>query len=82
LVPQLFFQPLVEYAIRHGIAERETGGVIDIRAERQNGMLQLRVRDNGPGLNVAHGNLEEGGLIVSTAFPFHTETIIEAESKR
>ena len=60
LVPQLFFQPLVENAIRHGIADREIGGVIDIRAERQNGMLHLQVRDNGPGLNISNGNFIEG----------------------
>jgi two-component system, LytTR family, sensor kinase len=110
LVPQLFFQPLVENAIRHGISDRETGGVIDIRVERQNGMLCLQVRDNGPGLNTPRGNLvegvglsntrsrleylygsgsrfevgdaEEGGLIVTAAFPFHTETIIEVEAER
>jgi sensor histidine kinase YesM len=110
LVPQLFFQPLVENAIRHGIADREIGGVIDIRAERQNDMLHLQVRDNGPGLNISRGNLtegvglsntrsrleylygscsrfevcdaEEGGLIVTAAFPFHTETIVEVGLKR
>lgn len=60
LVPQLFFQPLVENAIRHGIADRELGGIIDIRAERQNGLVCLEVRDNGPGLNLAQDNLIEG----------------------
>src|SRR5215813_12157194 len=60
LVPQLFFQPLVENAIRHGIADREAGGEIDIRAERQNGMVYLQVRDNGPGLNISNGNFIEG----------------------
>jgi two-component system, LytTR family, sensor kinase len=60
LVPQFFFQPLVENAIRHGIADREMEGVIDIRAERQNGMLHLQVRDNGPGLNISNGNFIEG----------------------
>jgi sensor histidine kinase YesM len=60
LVPQLFFQPLVENAIRHGIADRDTGGIIDIRAERQNGMVCLQVRDNGPGLPLANGNFMEG----------------------
>lgn len=60
LVPQLFFQPLVENAIRHGIADREVGGVIDIRAEHRNGMVHLQVRDNGPGLNISRGNLIEG----------------------
>jgi two-component system LytT family sensor kinase len=66
LVPQLFFQPLVENAIRHGIADREAGGEIDIHAERQNGMLHLQVRDNGPGLNIANGNLIEGVGISNT----------------
>jgi two-component system, LytTR family, sensor kinase len=60
LVPQLFFQPLVENAIRHGIAEREAGGEIDIRAEHQNGLVYLQVRDNGPGLDISHGNFIEG----------------------
>ncbi|MBO0800759.1 MAG: histidine kinase, partial [Blastocatellia bacterium] len=66
LVPQLFFQPLVENAIRHGIAERETGGVIVISAARQNGqngqneMLRLEVRDNGPGLSSSREDLIEG----------------------
>jgi len=60
LTPQLFFQPLVENAIRHGVAERESGGVIEIRAERRDGMMRLEVRDNGPGLNVSRENLIEG----------------------
>lgn len=50
LVPHLILQPLVENAIRHGIADRETDGVIEIRASRQNGTVHLQVRDNGPGL--------------------------------
>jgi two-component system LytT family sensor kinase len=60
LVPQLLFQPLVENAIRHGIAQSETGGVIEIRAERRNGTVHLQVRDNGPGLKPAAGNFNEG----------------------
>ena len=60
LVPQLFFQPLVENAIRHGIADREIGGIIDIHAERQNGLVSLQVRDNGPGLPATKCNLIEG----------------------
>lgn len=49
-VPNLILQPIVENAIRHGIAPRSTPGKIEIRAERKNGTLHLRVRDNGPGL--------------------------------
>jgi signal transduction histidine kinase len=60
LVPQLLFQPLVENAIRHGLAENEKGGVIEIRAERRNGTIHLQVRDNGPGLKRAAGALSEG----------------------
>jgi sensor histidine kinase YesM len=60
LVPQLFFQPLVENAIRHGIATRDGGGVIDIHVERDNGQVLLRVRDNGPGWDPARGELIEG----------------------
>jgi LytS/YehU family sensor histidine kinase len=50
LVPFLLLQPLVENAIRHGIEPREERGCLAITARRQNGRLELRVRDDGPGL--------------------------------
>jgi sensor histidine kinase YesM len=50
-VPNLILQPIVENAIRHGIIGRAGRGLIEISACRSNGMLQLRVRDNGPGLS-------------------------------
>ncbi|MCG3118257.1 MAG: hypothetical protein ALAOOOJD_00420 [bacterium] len=49
-VPNLILQPLVENAIRHGVAVRATSGVIEIGAERCNGRLRLQVKDDGPGL--------------------------------
>jgi sensor histidine kinase YesM len=49
-VPNLILQPIVENAIRHGIAEQESNGRIEIRASRRNGWLQLQVRDNGSGI--------------------------------
>lgn len=49
-VPNLILQPIVENAIRHGIASQSAPGRIEIRSERLNGMLRLQVRDNGPGL--------------------------------
>ncbi len=49
-VPNLILQPLVENAIRHGIAPHAKPGLVEIRAERQNGMVALHVRDNGLGL--------------------------------
>ena len=51
-VPNLILQPLVENAIRHGIAPRSTPGLINIQAKQENGLLRIEVRDNGPGLPV------------------------------
>jgi two-component system LytT family sensor kinase len=49
-VPSLILQPLVENAIRHGIASRTGAGRVEIGAGREDGMLVVRVRDDGPGL--------------------------------
>jgi sensor histidine kinase YesM len=60
-VPNLILQPIVENAIRHGVADRETNGRIEIQATRQNGWLDLRVRDNGPGIMAdAQASLKPG----------------------
>lgn len=48
-VPNLILQPIVENAIRHGIAP-QAQGEIEIRTTRRNGMLCLQVRDNGAGI--------------------------------
>jgi sensor histidine kinase YesM len=50
LVPTLVLQPLVENAVRHGIAKRLDGGHVTVRAERLDSVLLLRVADNGPGV--------------------------------
>ena len=44
-------QPLVENAIRHGIAPRALPGLVEIRSEQINGNLRLEVRDNGKGFD-------------------------------
>jgi two-component system LytT family sensor kinase len=49
LVPNMILQPIVENAIRHGIAQRPAGGRISISAKRRASDLLLRVEDNGPG---------------------------------
>jgi LytS/YehU family sensor histidine kinase len=50
LVPNLILQPLVENAIRHGIARRSGAGRIEISSWLENGNLAVRIRDDGPGL--------------------------------
>ena len=54
-VPNLILQPIVENAIRHGIVSRIAPGQIDISAMLIGHALQLRVKDNGPGLRSADG---------------------------
>jgi hypothetical protein len=50
LIPYLLLQPLVENAVRHGIAPVEAGGFISVAAARQNGLLRITIRDDGIGL--------------------------------
>jgi hypothetical protein len=64
-VPNLVLQPLVENAIRHGIAPRKTAGQIEIKASRKNGMLMVSIQDNGPGLNRSQRKVFQGGLGLS-----------------
>jgi two-component sensor histidine kinase len=59
-VPHMILQPLVENAIRHGIAPRVTPGRIFIGARGRRDMLDLEVSDDGPGL--PPGRSANGGL--------------------
>jgi len=61
-VPNLLLQPLVENAVRHGIAPYATGGQITISSTRENGSLRLLVRDTGPGLASAEVRIGGVGL--------------------
>jgi sensor histidine kinase YesM len=49
LVPCFLLQPIVENAIRHGIANCESEGLVEASARRDGSMLRLRVRDSGGG---------------------------------
>ncbi|MEW6130096.1 MAG: histidine kinase [Acidobacteriota bacterium] len=64
LVPNLILQPLVENAIRHGIAPRAAPGTVEVFARRQGETLEIQVQDNGCGLqhNDSSGLTEGVGL--------------------
>jgi two-component system LytT family sensor kinase len=49
-VPLLIVQPLVENALRHGLAPRVEAGVLNVRALRENGCTRIDVEDSGVGL--------------------------------
>jgi len=66
LTPYLILQPLVENAIRHGIATRSLAGCIVVSARRDGRMLVLEVRDDGPGMACGEGASKDGVGISST----------------
>jgi two-component sensor histidine kinase len=51
-VPTLLLQPLVENAVRHGVAATSAAGHLVIRGRREGSRLVLEVEDDGPGLPV------------------------------
>ena len=62
-VPALLLQPIVENAVKHGIAKRAQGGRISISALRRNGTLNVSVYNDGPG--VAEADPASSGVGIS-----------------
>jgi len=44
-VPPLLIQPLIENAVKHGVADRVEGGVVRIEAQRKEGALVIGVEN-------------------------------------
>jgi two-component system, LytTR family, sensor kinase len=56
-VPVFVLQPLIENAVRHAIAPRESGGSITVEAARAGDSVRISIVDDGPGLRTgANGN--------------------------
>lgn len=60
LVPHLILQPLVENAIRHGLAVRSAPGTVGVRAWVTDSRLHLEVMDNGVGLSPTRTSFRPG----------------------
>jgi sensor histidine kinase YesM len=58
-IPPMTIQPIVENAIIHGLREKDTGGVVDITAEKAEGYCVIRIKDNGTGIS----QKEIGGIL-------------------
>jgi LytS/YehU family sensor histidine kinase len=61
-VPDLVLQPLVENALRHGLARRVEATLLRIEARRDGDDLVLTVTDDGPGPEDAAPRPEAVGL--------------------
>lgn len=65
-VPQLILQPIVENAIRHGIGRSSSAGRIEIRAAKVDGVVELCVQDDGPGLSAGYSREDQGIGLANT----------------
>lgn len=61
-VPGFVLQPIVENAIRHGVAPRLSGGHVDVTATRAGGSAVLHVRDDGVGVPADWSLHEHAGI--------------------
>lgn len=65
LVPTFLLQPLVENAVRHGLAPHPHAGRVTVRAHREDDRLHLSVSDDGVGLP-ASPKIREGIGLANT----------------
>jgi two-component system LytT family sensor kinase len=49
-IPSMLLQPIVENAIKHGLAPRLEGGQIHLRTRLRDGRLLIEIEDNGMGI--------------------------------
>ena len=65
-LPTLLLQPLVENAIHHGLEPKIEGGRVLVTATVNNGRLEVRVLDDGMGLDAPRRSLRSGtGMAVA-----------------
>jgi hypothetical protein len=65
-VPEFLLQPLVENALRHGLAKRVSATLLKIEARRERDELVLTVTDDGPGLEGDAQEAREGVGLANT----------------
>jgi len=74
VIYKMLLQPLVENTIMHAFVDTKEGGIILVKAYvRQDGMLEIRVRDNGTG--IPREKLNELKRNVAEAKTINTQSI-------
>lgn len=63
-VPSFVLQPLIENALKHGLSPGHVGQSVHVTARRDGPMLELRVLDNGRGLN---GRITDSGRFLAAS---------------
>jgi LytS/YehU family sensor histidine kinase len=61
-IPPLSIQPLVENAVKHGVARRTGPGHVKLRIRHNAGVLRVEVRDSGGGILPSDGSHTGVGL--------------------
>ena len=82
LVPKFLLQPLVENALKHGIAPRSRHGKVQIRASREGDWLCLVVQDNGAGFEGAWEGVGLGNVRARLRMLYHDHQSLEIFSLR
>jgi two-component system LytT family sensor kinase len=79
-IPTLLLQPLVENALKHGLAPKGGKGLLQISARRHEALIELVIADNGigwrdgqcPSLNLNKSSRHSGVGLANTAARLHT----------
>ncbi|MGV3710883.1 MAG: sensor histidine kinase [Gemmatimonas sp.] len=66
LVPNMLLQPLVENAVRHGVAPHAGAGRVEVKSMRRGAELHIVVRDTGNGFDDTESRSASGGVGLAT----------------
>lgn len=59
-IPSMLLQPFVENAVKHGISQKASHGIVRVSFNKQENNLVLTVKDNGNGFDTAKKNIGLG----------------------
>jgi sensor histidine kinase YesM len=80
-VPPFLLQPIVENAIKHGVAPFSRPGSIVVRARRDGARVRIEISDSGPGFDRSGALVHGGGLSLAErrlqAFAPSGEVLVE-----